>query len=223
MRPRFDLLLVTDEADCLIERCTALTSLSSRVAVLLRRKEQSAAAQRAEAFALRALTRDTGASLLISGDLDLALACEADGVQLPEAGPSVSEARKELGSDRLVGVSAHTLGRISAAAAAGADYATLSPVFASPGKGTPLGVGAFGMAARASALPLFALGGVDIEAVVPLLRAGAAGIAVIRAVWSAPEPQGALTSLLCALACADSPTSNSSRAHPTLAGWGDAG
>ena len=224
MRPRFDLLLVTDEADRLLERFTALGGvLCSRVAVLLRRKQHTERALREQALALRLITRAHGASLLISGHLEIALFSEADGVQLPESGPSIRAARELLGAARIVGVSAHDASRLLAAQRDCADYATLSPVFASPNKGAPLGLRAFGEMARTVRLPVFALGGVRAEHVPELAREGAAGVAVIREVWSASEPNRALTSLLSALASACPPTINSSEPHPTLAGWGDAG
>jgi len=63
---------------------------------------------------------------------------------------------------------------------------------ASPGKGEPIGMEAFAEAARATSMPLFALGGVSAVHVAALCAAGAAGIAVIREVLAAPDPTHAL-------------------------------
>ena len=204
MRPRFDLILVTDGAPALLARLTRLApALSERVAILLRDKQAGLAALAEQARELRTLTRRHGTALLISQHVELALACDADGVQLPDAPPTAPDlleaaslalerARAQLGSARVLGASRHNLAGVLAAAHAGADYATLSPILASPGKGEPLGIGALAEAARATSMPLFALGGVSAVHVAALCAAGAAGIAVIREVLAAPDPTHAL-------------------------------
>jgi thiamine-phosphate pyrophosphorylase len=221
VRPRFDLIVVTDGKPALLSRLTQLgPALSERVAILLRDKQASQAELADQARGLRALTRRHAAALLISGDVELALACDADGVQLPEAkgaltalgsraeprastGPDAPSplalARARLGPARVLGASRHDLAGVLAAARDGADYATLSPVLASPGKGEPLGVAAFAAAARATSMPLFALGGVGTGQVAELAAAGAAGVAVIREVLAAPDPAHALRALRDAL------------------------
>ena len=87
----------------------------------------------------------------------------------------------------LVGRSCHDGGEVAAAAAEGAHYATLSPVFASrskPGYGPPLGLPAL---AQPFAIPVYALGGVDTpERAYACVDAGAAGVAVMGAVMRDP-------------------------------------
>jgi thiamine-phosphate pyrophosphorylase len=103
------------------------------------------------------------------------------------ANGSIAAARARLGAHALIGVSAHGDADVAAAAAAGADYATLSPIFATaskPGYGPELGVAALTRAAR-HGLPILALGGVTAERVDECLRAGAAGIAVMGEVMRA--------------------------------------
>jgi thiamine-phosphate pyrophosphorylase len=216
VRPRFDLIVITDGQPELVPRLERLApGLNERVAILLRDKQAPQEELLRQGRAVRALTHSRGAALLISGDLEVALACEADGVQLPEpggelpdrherAGISLMAARKQLGAARLLGVSRHDLAGLRTAADAGADYATLSPIFASPGKGSPLGVEAFARAVRESALPLFALGGVRAEDVPALRAAGATGVAVVREVLSQPNPNTALDALMRALRAAGS-------------------
>jgi len=148
---------------------------------------------------LRRLTREAGAALLINDRIDVALACDADGVQLPESSFSVSDARALLGPKRLIGVSIHSTTSFAAAAASGADFAVLGPVYDTPSKrqfGAPLGVDAFAAARAAARLPLFAIGGVDLDRVAAVHHAGADGIAVIRAVLAADDPEQAARSLL---------------------------
>lgn len=134
---------------------------------------------------LRAATRATGARLWVNDRLDVASLVEADGVHLGRRSVGIDDARRLLGATVAVSVACHDVDEVVAARAAGADAATLSPIFASPGKGAPLGVEALG-AARARLGPdprftLIALGGVDPDTARRCLAAGADGVAAIRA------------------------------------------
>lgn len=152
------------------------------------------------AQALRTSTRRHGAALLVNDRIDVALACAADGVHLPARSFTVAEARQLLGPDRLIGVSAHSAAEAAAAARAGADFAVIGPIFATPSKrayGAPLGVTAIEAAAAAAApMPVLAIGGITAETVAALRRHGAAGIAVIRAILDAADPRQAAAALL---------------------------
>ena len=84
------------------------------------------------------------------------------------------------------------------AARYGADYATLSPIFATPSKpgyGPALGPAAL-RAARACGLPVIALGGVTAETARPCHEAGAAGIAVMGGLMRSRDPAGDVGTLL---------------------------
>lgn len=118
-----------------------------------------------------------------------------------DLGHQIIAARAGLGTQALVGVSAHTPRDIRAAAASGADYATLSPLFASvskPGYGPALGLGALREAAGLG-LPVIALGGIDAGNAPLCLEAGAAGIAVMGALMRADDPEAETRRLLDAL------------------------
>jgi thiamine-phosphate pyrophosphorylase len=200
VRPGFDVLLISDGAPELLTRVTrALQGAApGRVALLVRERALAAGALLALLQALRALTRQHQVALLVSERLDLALLADADGVHLPEASVEVAQARKLLGTQRLIGASRHDGRGVEAAARQGADYATLSPVYETPGKGPALGLAGFSEVVRRTALPLFALGGVRAERMPELLRTGARGVAVMRAVLSAPDPAGSLHAFLAA-------------------------
>lgn len=170
-----------------------------RVAVQLRAKTLPDGALVRLGHGLRGVTADAGALLLVNGRPDVAHAVRADGVHLPEDGLAPAEARRVLGADALVGASRHDLEGLRKAAAEGADYATLSPFAASPGKAPPLERGAFVAATARAGLPVLALGGIDAERIGAALAAGAYGVAVIRAVYAAPDPARALADLLTAL------------------------
>lgn len=138
--------------------------------------------------ALRDLTRAHGAMLLVNRDLDLAAAIGADGVHFG-SDPLDPRARAVLGAGAWLTVAAHTDGDVLAAVAAGADAALVSPIFASPGKGTPRGTEALARARRlAPNLSLYALGGIDVANAEACHSAGATGIAVIRSLLGASDP-----------------------------------
>lgn len=119
------------------------------------------------------------ACLLVNGRADVALAAGADGVHLPADGVPVAAVRGRFGSGLLIGRSTHRLQEVERARQDGADYVTFGPVYASPGKGTPVGLAALRRAA-ATGIPVYALGGVTLERFGELAEAGAAGIAAIR-------------------------------------------
>src|SRR5512143_1203147 len=154
------------------------------------------------AIALRAATRAAGAALLINDRIDVALACDADGVHLPGHSFAVEEARALLGPQRLIGVSTHHPHEVAAAAAAGADFAVFGPIFATPSKaayGPPLGLDALPRARAAAPLPLFAIGGIEAGNADAVRARGADGVAVIRAVLAAEDPAAAAAVLRAAL------------------------
>jgi thiamine-phosphate pyrophosphorylase len=165
-----------------------------RVAVQLRAKRSDKRQVLELAQALRRETQQRGALLLINEHIDIALRVAADGVHLPERNISVSEARERLGPAACIGVSCHDAA--SLARAREASFACLSPVFATPGKGEPLGLPRFQSLLANAESPVFALGGVRPERIPELRAAGAAGLAVISAVFAQPDPGGAVVSFL---------------------------
>jgi thiamine-phosphate pyrophosphorylase len=133
---------------------------------------------------LRAVTRSLGASLVVNDRLDLALALGADGAHLGRRSVSIADARALLGRSTWISVACHDVDDVIRAATEGADAVTLSPIFASPGKGTPLGPGALQIARRAlggRTIALVALGGIDVAMAPSCFEAGADGVAAIRA------------------------------------------
>ncbi len=165
-------------------------------AVQLREKDLPARELAELARRLLQICRRRGARLLINDRIDVALAVGADGVHLPSASFTCGDARRLL-ADRLVGVSTHSAAEVETAAGEGADFVVLGPIRATPSKlayGSPLGMEVLA-AARRAAIPVLALGGMDAEHVEGALRAGAAGVAVVRAVCAAADPAAAAARL----------------------------
>jgi thiamine-phosphate pyrophosphorylase len=165
------------------------------VAVHLRHPSANDSELVALAHELRRVTHAVGALLFINRRADVAIATGADGVHLPESGLDVRAARELVGT-RLVGVSTHDAP--GSRGAEGADYVFLSPVHATPGKGTPMGAARFDALAQRAPAPAIALGGMTPRLVGELRHAY--GVAVIRAVLHAPDPARALEAFDLALA-----------------------
>ena len=123
---------------------------------------------------------------------DLARLAGCDGVHLGQEDVSVRDARRVLISAAHVGVSTHDRAQLDAAILAGASYLGVGPVFPSPTKefSEPelAGLSFVQLAAESTALPWFAIGGIDGENVARVLETGATRIAVSGAVVRCPEP-----------------------------------
>lgn len=196
--PQPPLLVITDRKQArrpLEEIAEAIFAAGCRW-LLLRERDLAASERLALTARLSALAKEHGATLLVSADLDAARL--ADGVHLPRDG-DVKAARVTLGPDALIGLSAHDLSEASAAAEAGADYVTLSPIFASdskPGYGPALGLAAVGRVVDALSIPVLALGGIAAGNASDCLRAGATGVAVMGDIMRAAAPGEAVAELL---------------------------
>jgi thiamine-phosphate pyrophosphorylase len=202
MRPR--VVQITEASvlpePVLLARLAALARMPEaarrRYAVQLRDPDLSGRALHALGLALREATRRLGAALVVNDRLDLAIALGADGVHLGRRSVSVADARALLPEGTWISVACHAVEDVARAADEGADAALLSPVFASPGKGTPIGVEALRAARRAAGgrIQIVALGGVDAENAPACFAAGAEGVAAIRAdlgpmlVDASPQP-----------------------------------
>lgn len=127
-------------------------------------------------------TRGPGARVLVNDRADVAFAAGADGVHLTARSLGADVIRRSFPPEFIVGVSTHSVGEVVAARESGADFVVYGPVFATPGKGEGQGSEALQNACIAVApLPVLALGGIDTTNVDVVLRAGASGVAGIRA------------------------------------------
>src|SRR6266487_6981047 len=158
--------------------------------IQLRDKSASTRLLIEEGLALRALTRERGALLIVNDRVDVALAIEADGVHVGQDDMPAALARRLLGPHRILGVSAATMEEAEVAVAAGADYLGVGPIYPSRGKadaGPATGVQLLTELAERYAIPLVAIGGLSPANVAEVIRAGAVGVAVITAVVNAPD------------------------------------
>lgn len=149
------------------------------------------------AAALRAMTADAGAMLIVNERADVALAVGADGVQVGGRGLEPADARRLIGPDRLLGVSIHSVDEARPAVDGGADYVLAGTIWETPSHPGRPGAG-IGMIRELAApgIPAIAIGGVTPERAAEAREAGAAGVAVIRGVWDASDPAAAVREYL---------------------------
>lgn len=133
------------------------------------------------------------ALLVVNGPLEVALACDADGLHLPEG---VADASRP-GRPFLVGQSVHSREAAVRAWSACRDYLVAGPVYATPSHPGAAGCGPalIESVASAVAVPVLAIGGITPERVEEVVRAGARGVAVISAILAAPSPRAAAAAL----------------------------
>jgi thiamine-phosphate pyrophosphorylase len=164
----------------------------------LREKDLSAAQLFPLALQLRKLTSRYNCKLLINDRIDLALAVEADGVQLGGHSLPADVARSLLGPKKLIGVSTHSTNEITRAAAAGADFVTFGPVYYTASKavyGHPVGLSALRQACNISPIPVFALGGINLQNASEAMACGATGVAIISTLLTAESPSSTYSTL----------------------------
>ncbi len=157
--------------------------------VQLREKDMPRDAQRALAQRMLPLLRLHGARLIINGDIALAREIGADGVQLTAAQLAGLNARPEVA---WCAASCHTAEELRRAEALGCDFALLSPVLPTlshPGE-PALGWQGFEEMARGCAIPVYALGGLQLSDMETAWRHGAQGVALLRQAWPEPSPSG---------------------------------
>lgn len=174
-------------------------------AVQLREKAASTLAQVELGRALRRLTRDAGALLIVNDRVDVAAAIEADGVHLGQDDLPAEVARRILGPEAIIGGSAGNAAELAVSLAAGVDYLGVGPIYPTASKADAgAAIGSAGLAAirAATSLPIVGIGAVNATNVPPVIRAGADGAAVISAIISAEDVRGAARELRAAVEAA---------------------
>jgi len=129
--------------------------------------------------------------LIINDRVDVALACEADGVHLGQGDMPLPYARKILLQKRIIGISVSTPEEAEAAEKAGADYVGAGPIFTTLSKndaGPVLGLDGLRRIRDKVKIPILAIGGISAVNVAGVITAGADGVAVISAIAGAINP-----------------------------------
>ena len=179
-------LLDTDE---LIARVTAAIA-GGAAALQYRNKIASPPLRRAQALALRDLCAAQGTIFIVNDDVNLAYAVDADGVHLGRDDVPLPRARQRLGSTAIIGASCYdSLERAAAAVAGGADYVAFGSFFPSTIKPDAVRVEAALLTAAKVRwnVATVAIGGITPATAPALIAAGADALAVITAVFDAPD------------------------------------
>jgi len=151
--------------------------------------------------ALRALTREHGALLVVNDHPDLAAELGADGVHLGAGDPPVDRARDLLGPGAIIGVSAYDRReRITSWTPERISYIGLSSPYTSPTKEKAIPApGTFRSLVASSRVPVYAIGGITPERTAAMLEAGCHGVAAVSSIYGAPDPAGRVARVLDAL------------------------
>ena len=188
--------LVTDDVLCgprgVLAVVEAAVSGGVRV-VQLREKALATRAFVERARALKRLLAPLGVPLLINDRLDVALACDADGLHVGQDDLPPSEARRWL-PDAIIGLSVEHAGQLPAAEREPVDYYGVGPIFTTPTKADAapaLGLTGLRQLRGATRRTLVAIGGIDAGNAASIVAAGADGLAVVSAICAAADPEAA--------------------------------
>jgi thiamine-phosphate pyrophosphorylase len=166
--------------------------------VQLREKEASSREFYETALEVQAVTRRHKVPLVIDDRLDIALAVGAEGLHIGQSDLPLPAARRLAGKDMFIGVSASTVEEALEAERNGADYLGAGAVYPTGTKadaGEAIGLERFGEICAAVKIPVAGIGGVNAENAGAVMKAGAAGIAVISAILSQSDIQTAAREL----------------------------
>ena len=150
------------------------------------------------ARALAGLVRPLGARLVINDRVDVALACDADGVHVGQDDMRPADVRALIGPRRILGLSVTGQDEARAARGEPVDYLGAGPVFATATKkdaGAPQGIDGLARMIALAEVPVVAIGAVTAANAAAVMAAGAAGLAVVSAICAAPDPEAAAREL----------------------------
>ena len=191
-QPDYSIYLVTDDGclqgraliDCVREALEGGVTL-----VQYRAKTASSAEMYNEALQLKALCDSFKVPLILNDRLDIAMAVGAAGVHMGQDDLPCAAARKLLGEDYIIGVSAHNPAEARAALLCGADYLGCGAVFGTATKADVKKLGTEGLAAicKAKGLPVVGIGGVTADNYREVRAAGADGAAIVSGILAQPD------------------------------------
>ena len=165
--------------------------------VQLREKDMDAADFTAEAVEVKALCRRYRVPLIINDNVDVALQSGADGVHVGIEDTPVAQLRQMVPKDFIIGATAKTVEQARAAERAGADYLGVGAVFPAPTKKNAIRITREQLKeiCGSVSIPAVAIGGISMENAAALQGGGMAGIAVVSAIFAAPDIRQAAADL----------------------------
>lgn len=163
----------------------------------LREKELDQATILAEAREIQAIAARYHVPFVINDSVDIALACDADGVHVGQTDLMGRDVRALIGPDKILGITANTVELAVAAEQAGADYIGAGAVFGTTTKQNAknLSLDTLKAICQAVSIPVVAIGGINADNLPNLTGTGAAGAAVVSALFAQKDPEAAAQNL----------------------------
>ncbi|MBE7045526.1 MAG: thiamine phosphate synthase [Ruminococcaceae bacterium] len=142
-----------------------------------------------EAKKIKALCNAYGVPFFINDNVSVAIACGADGVHVGQSDMEAGDVRKLIGADKILGVSAQTVGQAKLAEARGADYLGVGAVFSTSTKLDACDVSyeTLKQITEAVSIPVVAIGGICEENIMQLSGSGIDGVAVVSAIFASED------------------------------------
>ena len=196
----FRLYVITNRLLCGERTLTEVIGVVCRggvKAIQLREKDLPAKSIFNLAREIQQICKKTGVKLMINDRFDIARAISADGVHLTSKSLPIEIVRKYFNSDKLVGVSTHSLEEARQAEVSGADFALFGPIYPTPSKaayGDPQGLTKLQEVAKSVSIPVFAVGGITPDKAKKCVESDAFGVAVISSVMSTRDISATLKS-----------------------------
>lgn len=165
--------------------------------VQLREKELDEDAFLKEAIEMKALCKAHGIPFIIDDNVDVALACGADGIHVGQSDMAAGKVRSLVGEKMILGVSAQTVEQALAAQAAGADYLGVGAVFSTSTKKDADDVSheTLRRICEAVDIPVVAIGGISEKNILQLKGSGVDGAAIVSAIFGAEDVEAACRKL----------------------------
>ena len=188
-----DLYGITDSRLSLGRPVTEVVSrlLEAGVRIIqYREKDKYAGEMLQECRALRALTRAANACFIVNDHIDIAMLCEADGVHVGQEDLPLSEVRRLVGPEMIIGLSTHSPEQARAAVAVGADYIGVGPIFATQTKKdvvAPVTLDYLEWVAANLTVPFVAIGGIKRHNIADVVARGARCCALVSELDEAPD------------------------------------
>ncbi|MGO4887156.1 thiamine phosphate synthase [Anaerobacillus sp. MEB173] len=161
--------------------------------IQLRDKKSSKRDVLEKARKLKELTKKHGVTFIVNDHIDVALAVDADGIHIGQDDLPLSEARKIVGEDKIIGISTHAIEEAREAEKNGADYIGVGPVFHTKSKVDvvdPVTTEYVKQVANEIKIPFVAIGGIKLHNVEQVLNAGATRICAISEIVGSEDIKG---------------------------------
>ena len=183
----FGLYFITDSK---ITKKTVIDDVKSAIKggvkiIQYREKEAPLKQMIEEAKEIKNLCQKNNVVFIVNDRIDIAVASDADGVHLGQNDERCETARKILGKNKIIGLTAHNVKESIEAEKLGADYIGLSPIFSTGTKadaGKPCGTEMISRVKKYVKIPIVAIGGINESNIGEVLKAGAKNTAIISAI-----------------------------------------